>query len=74
MLKLAERHFGSGAVRLGDGSEGPHEAGYLVLDSARAREDLGYIPRWRLAETVRRTMEWYRAEAEGRFVEDDRGR
>lgn len=70
VLKIAERHFGGGAVRLGEGSEGPHEAGYLVLDSARAREDLGYIPRWRLNETVRRTMEWYRAEAEGRSVTD----
>ena len=70
VLKIAERHFGGGAVRLGEGSEGPHEAGYLVLDSARAREDLGYIPRWRLNEPVRRTMEWYRAEAEGRSVTD----
>ncbi|WP_425348620.1 CDP-glucose 4,6-dehydratase [Pararhizobium arenae] len=66
VLKMAERHFGGGLVRLGDGTEGPHEAGYLVLDSGRARADLGYVPRWRLNETVRRTMEWYRAEREGR--------
>ncbi len=66
VLKIAERHFGNGTVEFGDGTEGPHEAGYLVLDSARARADLGYVPRWRLNETVRRTMEWYRAEREGR--------
>ncbi len=57
---MAERYFGRGGVLLGDGSEGPHEAGYLVLDSGKARSELGYYPRWRLQETVRRTMEWYR--------------
>jgi CDP-glucose 4,6-dehydratase len=65
VLKMAERHFGDGEMLLGDGSEGPHEAGYLVLDSGRARADLGYQPRWRLAETVKRTMEWYRAQLDG---------
>lgn len=70
VLKMAERHYGSGEMLLGDGSEGPHEAGYLVLDSARARLDLGYQPRWRLAETVKRTMEWYRAQHDGKPVLD----
>lgn len=60
VLTMAERYFGRGGVLLGDGSEGPHEAGYLVLDSGKARSELGYYPRWRLQETVRRTMEWYR--------------
>lgn len=70
VLKMAERHFGGGQVLLGDGSDGPHEAGYLVLDSARARAELGYQPRWRLQETVRRTMEWYRGLNEGRSARD----
>ncbi|OLP53223.1 CDP-glucose 4,6-dehydratase [Rhizobium rhizosphaerae] len=67
VLRLAERHFGGkgAGVVLGDGSEGPHEAGYLVLDSSKARSELGYYPRWGLSETLRRTMEWYRAQREG---------
>ncbi|WP_275788453.1 CDP-glucose 4,6-dehydratase [Pararhizobium gei] len=70
VLKMAERHFGGGAMQLGDGSEGPHEAGYLVLDSAKARAELDYKPRWRLAETVKRTMDWYRAQGQGRSALD----
>lgn len=66
VLRIARQHFGGGRVVLGDGSEGPHEAGYLVLDSALARDKLGYKPRWGLVETVRRTMEWYRGHLEGR--------
>jgi CDP-glucose 4,6-dehydratase len=70
VLKMAERHFGGGAMLLGDGTDGPHEAGYLVLDSAKARADLGYQPRWRLAETVKRTMEWYKGQGQGHSALD----
>ncbi|WP_162843345.1 CDP-glucose 4,6-dehydratase [Pararhizobium polonicum] len=70
VLKMAERHFGGGEMVLGEAADGPHEAGYLVLDSARARVELGYQPRWRLAETVRRTMEWYRAQCDGTAARD----
>lgn len=65
VLKLAQRHFGSGQMVFGDGQDGPHEAGYLVLDSAKARAELGYKPRWQLSETIRRTMEWYRGQQQG---------
>jgi CDP-glucose 4,6-dehydratase len=70
VLKMAERHFGGGAMLLGDGTDGPHEAGYLVLDSNKAKAELGYRPRWRLSETVKRTMEWYRAQCDGRAALD----
>lgn len=70
VLRMAERHFGGGAMALGDGSDGPHEAGYLVLDSAKARAELGYQPRWTLMETVKRTMEWYRAQRDGQSALD----
>lgn len=65
VLEHAREAYGSGEVRLGDGSDGPHEAGYLMLDSTRAGRDLGYEPRWALGETVRRTMDWYRRLAAG---------
>ncbi|WP_234633281.1 CDP-glucose 4,6-dehydratase [Agrobacterium vitis] len=65
VLDLAVRHFGSGEVVLGDGSDGPHEAGYLMLDSSKACMTLGYRPLWALEETVARTMSWYRRLAAG---------
>lgn len=45
--------------------EGPHEAGLLVLDNARARAVLGVEPRLPLASAVRQTVQWYDAFAAG---------
>ena len=38
----------------------PHENRFLMLDSARARKQLGWKPRWNIVEATRRTMEWYK--------------
>jgi CDP-glucose 4,6-dehydratase len=38
-----------------------HEARYLKLDSSRARQHLGWRPRWSLREALDATVEWYRA-------------
>lgn len=40
--------------------EGPYEAGILKLDSSKANAELGWRPRWGVAEAVARTAEWYR--------------
>jgi CDP-glucose 4,6-dehydratase len=44
-----------------DGADHPHEAGMLRLDSTKARQRLGWRPRWGLAEALARTVEWHRA-------------
>jgi CDP-glucose 4,6-dehydratase len=54
------------AERLGaswehDGGEHPHEARALKIDSSRARERLGWRPRWSLEEGLRRTTAWHAA-------------
>ena len=36
-----------------------HEAGLLNLDIAKAREVLGWAPRWDFETTVAKTVEWY---------------
>lgn len=38
----------------------PHEASYLYLDSARARQQLGWRPVWTLDKALERTASWYR--------------
>ena len=38
----------------------PHEAGLLSLGIERARADLGYVPRWGFADSVRHSVDWYR--------------
>lgn len=39
----------------------PHEAGLLRLSTEKATVRLGWAPRWRFEEGLRRTVEWYRA-------------
>jgi CDP-glucose 4,6-dehydratase len=44
-----------------DGADHPHEAGMLRLDSTKARQQLGWRPRWGLEEALARTIDWHRA-------------
>lgn len=64
VVELARRAYGSGEVAFAAAS-GPHEAGWLALEIAHAREVLGFAPRWTLAEAVGRAMDWYRRAADG---------
>lgn len=46
-------------------SDSPHEAGWLALETAKARTLLDVRPRWTLREAVHRTMAWYAAQHAG---------
>jgi CDP-glucose 4,6-dehydratase len=48
--------------------DAPREAGYLHIDSTRARDVLGWTPRWDLDEALARVTEWYAAYRDGRDV------
>lgn len=41
--------------------EQPHEAGYLKLDSSKARNRLGWTPHWSLDVALAKTVEWHKA-------------
>ncbi len=52
--------WGTGSWVATDGAEPkPHEAHRLTLDSAKAREELGWAPVWDAETAVRRTASWY---------------
>ncbi len=65
VVELARSAYGCGEVVFVDNSDGPHEAGLLTLETVKARLALGVAPKWDLAETVNRTMAWYRAQHDG---------
>lgn len=65
IIEMARMFYGEGIVQYGDGSDGPHEAGCLALEIAKARNVLGYKPRWSLKEAVGRTVVWYRRQYQG---------
>jgi CDP-glucose 4,6-dehydratase len=55
--------WGGGASWTRDDRPQPHEAGILTLDSSKARARLGWRPRLDYSDTVRWTVEWYKAHA-----------
>lgn len=60
-------HWGEGASwgLADDAVTGAHEANFLAVDSSLARRELGWMPRWRVGEALRRTAGWYRDHAGG---------
>jgi CDP-glucose 4,6-dehydratase len=65
VVELAAKAHGSGRVHYPADFYGPHEAGWLTLEIAKARNVLGVVPRWTWAEAVHRSMTWYRKQHEG---------
>ena len=57
--------WGEGASWVVDDALSPHEAGYLKLDSSRARAELGWTPQLRLSEALELLVSWYQAWREG---------
>ena len=64
VVTLARQTYGSGEWANQADPAAPHEAGWLALEVAQARVELGVEPRWALSDVVQRTMLWYRRFAE----------
>jgi CDP-glucose 4,6-dehydratase len=60
VVGIAQSAFGRGQVQWGDGKEGPHEAGLLMLDTALAKSQLGVQSVFALKDAICMTMRWYR--------------
>jgi len=43
--------------------KGPHEAGLLLLDITKAKNELGFVPKWNARQAIRETIEWYKNES-----------
>lgn len=65
VIDMAQQAYKHGQVTFGAVDQGPHEAGLLALEIAKAKAVLGVEPRWNLLHTVQRTMDWYRRQALG---------
>ena len=60
LVELFLQAWGEGTWQDASQPNQPHEAGVLRLNVDKALHQLGWRPRWRLAEAVRRTAHWYR--------------
>ena len=52
------------------GGEHLHEAGYLKLDSSKARGELDWRPRWTLERALEMTINWHKAWSDGEDMRD----
>jgi CDP-glucose 4,6-dehydratase len=60
------RTWGAGASWETQRGPHPHEANFLKLDISKARQRLGWSPRWNLEEALIRIVDWHRAWLEGK--------
>lgn len=65
VISLAQKAYGNGSFQFGNAAEGPHEAGRLALEVAKAKTLLGVHSRWPLEKSVTKTLEWYRKQNDG---------
>lgn len=70
VIELARNAYGKGEVTWGDGTEGPHEAGLLSLETAKVRNTLQFQGIWSLSESVSRTIQWYKHQQDGKDARD----
>jgi CDP-glucose 4,6-dehydratase len=70
VVMLARESYGCGEVVWQAGEDGPHEAGWLALETAKSRQVLNVVPRWTLQAAIARTMNWYRRQLEGNDARD----
>ena len=55
------RAWGDGVRWQTHADGGPHEAHFLKLDCSKIKSELGWKPRWHIAEAVEKTVEWAKA-------------
>ncbi len=65
--KVAQAWGRPGAWRADKGNH-PHEAALLALDCSKAKEKLGWRPRWSLDRALNAVNEWYQAYRDGKEV------
>lgn len=70
VVEQARAVYGGGEIITQNDHQGPHEAGCLMLEIAKARALLGIEPRWTLSEAINKTLGWYRDLSGGRRADE----
>lgn len=65
VVHLARKALGRGDTVFQTAAEGPHESAWLALDSSKSATVLGVRPRFDLAASIARAVEWYCRQSRG---------
>ena len=68
LLKSLCSKWGDNASYEIDKGEHPHEAHYLKLDCSKAKQELGWRPKWNLDKAIDSIVEWTRVYMQGQDV------
>lgn len=66
MAEMFAEAWGDGFLWHAERTDGPHEAGLLMLANSKIRSAFGWQPIWNAKEAVNRTVEWTKAWQHGR--------
>jgi CDP-glucose 4,6-dehydratase len=70
VVDLLIGQWGSSVSWSKEGSEQPHEANLLKLDCSKARQQLGWMPRWNLETAIEKIVEWQSAFRQNKNMQD----
>jgi len=68
LADLFVQHWGEGIGWVNKHDGGPHEAGFLKLDSTKLKKTFVWQPRWNLDTAVAKTVEWTKVWLSGKDV------
>ena len=61
LVKEAIKIWGQGNYLIKAFDDQPHEANLLNLDIAKAKNELGWQPKWNASTAILNTIEWYKS-------------
>ena len=70
VAKCIIQTLGRGSIEIVESTNEQHEANLLQLNCDKARQELGWQPRWGVEKTFSATAEWYKAYMAGGNLED----
>jgi CDP-glucose 4,6-dehydratase len=59
IARMVVEHYGAGTLKDVSNPDALHEAKLLALDTAKARYELDWMPKWNIRTTIAKTVEWY---------------
>jgi len=70
LAELFRKHWGGMKEPVIQGSNGPHEAGYLRLNTNLIKSIIGFESRWKIDKAIEKTVEWSKIWVSGGDVRD----
>ncbi|HRI00836.1 MAG TPA: CDP-glucose 4,6-dehydratase [Saprospiraceae bacterium] len=64
LVQKCIKEYGIGNYNIEPQNSYLHEAGILMLDNSKSKNDLGWIPQWDIDKTIKETITWYRTNEE----------